>query len=157
MTDTSVDSNTDTSVDSNIKTLCTRSPIEPSVEILDENRSISPVTSVELLKEETMTRLNGIWIGWSRSDAERGSDNSTEWKDTVLRFVLDGDNKTRGKIEGTGVSMWRNLKVAFDVRGWVDFESLEVVLYVIITSQEKLIHIQRNQTQVQTTQRTVHE
>ena len=146
---------TEPSVDSNIKTL--RSPIEPNVEILDENRSISPVTSVELLKEETMTRLNGIWIGWSRSDAERGSDNSTEWKDTVLRFVLDGDNKTRGRIEGTGVSMWRNLKVAFDVRGWVDFESLEVVLYVIITSQEKLIHIQRNQTQVQTTQRTVHE
>jgi hypothetical protein len=117
----------------------------------------SPVASVEIIKEEEekeedddddgdddgsrmrrrraeavktiRTRLNGKWLGWSRSNAEKGPGNSTEWKDTVLRFNLKDDGKLCGRIEGSGVSVWRNMEVSFDVRGWIDFENCEVVLY----------------------------
>jgi ankyrin repeat protein len=72
--------------------------------------------------------LSGVWEG--KSESENGS---TEWTDTEISFnfknsAADSANQ-KGKIKGHGVSMWRNMKIEFLLKGTFDLETKTLTLH----------------------------
>ena len=67
--------------------------------------------------------LGGVWSGIS-TDVD---DNLTKWSETALKFKLD-PFEWIGKITGSGVSEWRDKRIAFDIEGRFDWNTKKVDL-----------------------------
>ena len=71
--------------------------------------------------EEALASWSGDWEGKSTS---RNND-PTFWKDAHLSFILT-PGTTVGSVEGSGLSLWRNLQIEFDVHGHFNWDTKEV-------------------------------
>ena len=71
--------------------------------------------------DEALASLSGDWEGKSTS---RNND-PTFWKDAHLSFILT-PGTTVGSVEGSGLSLWRNLQIEFDVHGHFNWDTKEV-------------------------------